>query len=318
MPKGRRALDERHETVKKRACDRSDCDLGPDHVERQHGGLGRNPKAHAHRRRAEKLGYDRTDQRERRIDLQGVEDERQGRRQPLAEGAGRLTLDKVRVPGRLGPIDLEIAGGARVLVTGANGAGKSTLLRVIAGLATPSHGRVRLDGVRLDRLDAGALRAAVALVSPDLPLLRGSLRLNLSYGAPQSEEAALIDMLERCGLTELLARLPRGLDTRVAEGGAGLSSGERTRLGLARAMLVRPRILLLDEADAHLDPHARGTLGGIVANYPGTVVFASHQAEEFRAGRILRLERGGIVEDSDRSDAGAPAAGRSVHLVEVS
>ena len=240
------------------------------------------------------------------------------RRQPLGEGAGRLALDRVRVSGRLGPIDLEIAGGTRVLVTGANGAGKSTLLRVMAGLVPPSRGRVRLDGVRLDRLDAGDLRAAVALVSPDLPLLRGSLRLNLSYGAPDAGDSTLIDMLERCGLTEFLARLPRGLDTRIAEGGTGLSSGERTRLGLARAMLVRPRILLLDEADAHLDPQARGTLGAIAASYPGTVVFASHQAAEFRAGRILQLGRGRIVEDSSGSDADIPAVCRRVHLVEVS
>ena len=95
------------------------------------------------------------------------------------------------------------------------------------------------------------------------------------------------------GLDELVASLPEGLDTRVGEGGRGLSAGQRQRVALARAVLARPRVLLLDEADAHLDPVAAGAVDRLVRDFHGTVIVVTHHPARLpAASQVWRLERG--------------------------
>ena len=159
-------------------------------------------------------------------------------------------------------------------------------------------------------------------MSPDLPLLRGSLRLNLTYGARNAGENEIAEVLQACRLGPLVERLPKGLDTRLSENGDGLSTGERARIAIARAVLARPHVLLLDEAEANLDRLAREALDNLIEGFPGTVVFITHDAAHVaRAGRILAVRSHRLVPittseaTSELHASRLCADGRSLRLV---
>ena len=214
----------------------------------------------------------------------------------LSDGPGQVVLKDVSFGHTLDEVNLSIAPGERIAITGPNGAGKSTLLRVIAGIYEPECGNVLLDGENLKDASWEDIRSAFAIVSPDLPLLRGSLRFNLKYGAEERTEEEILDVVSKLGLDELINGLPKGLKTRVSEKGEGFSTGERARIALARALLVRPRVLLLDEADANLDPGASGLLDQILENAGCTVIYITHDpARAAAADRVLRLEDGKLA-----------------------
>ncbi len=208
---------------------------------------------------------------------------------PLAPAAMRhIQLRRVSREPLFRSINLTIAAGERVAVIGPNGAGKSTLLRILSGLLEPDQGQVLLDGEPIQSCRWSDVRGTFAMVSPDLPLLRGSLRLNLTYGASRANDAAIAEVVKICQLEGLLQRLAKGLDTRLAENGAGLSTGERSRIALARALLARPAVLLLDEAEANLDAAARQALQQAIRSFVGTVVFVTHDLSQVaEAGRVL-------------------------------
>ncbi len=211
----------------------------------------------------------------------------------LAEGRGELVLHGVELHGLLPPLELTVGPGERLCILGENGTGKSSLLQVMAGLRRPDGGRVELNGQDLAVTDARQLRQAVSLVSCDLPLLRGSLRFNLRYGLPQASDEELADVIERCGLTGLVARQPQGLDTQVKEQQTRFSSGERMRIALARGLLSCPQVLLLDEMESHLDAEGVKVLDEVIRTFEGPLVFITHQRERAAlASRVLTLSAG--------------------------
>ncbi len=207
---------------------------------------------------------------------------------------GALRFREVGVGHLLQGVDLEVAGGERVLVTGANGSGKSTLLALAGRLLDPECGRVELDGIDLRQIPAAELRRLVSMVSPDLPLLRGSLRYNLCYRSPDMTDDQIEALCRRCGIDEWVAADPRGLDRRIAAGGANLSLGERTQLALARALAGEPAVLLLDELDAHLDARTRERIRGVLDDFSGTVIAISHGAPECTFDRIWKVDAGSV------------------------
>ncbi|MGH3985019.1 MAG: ATP-binding cassette domain-containing protein, partial [Pseudonocardiaceae bacterium] len=224
----------------------------------------------------------------------------------LSPGPGELCLDAVTVDGVLGGITASVRAGSVVALTGPNGSGKTTLLTILAGLALPDAGRVLLDGVDLQDLDERALRRAVGLAGPDLPLLRGTIGDNVRYAAPDADGRQLVAAVRMSGLDELVRDLPDGLRTRVGEGGAGLSVGQRQRVTLARAVLAGPRVLLLDEVDAHLDPTAGAAMDRLLGEFPGTVVLVTHRPERLRAASAVWRLAGGRIRVEQH---GAGAAG---------
>ena len=187
--------------------------------------------------------------------------------------------------------------GRTVAVVGPNGAGKSTLLAMIGRLVDLDAGTVLLDGSDLARVRLADARAVIGMAGPDLPLMRGSLRRNLTYQHRDATDAEIEAVIDLCDLRTLLDDLPDGLDTRIDEGGTNLSSGQRQRILLGRAVLGRPRLLLLDEADANLDAATTGVLDTILERQQGSALIVTHRLDRVRAADdVWHLADGRLVE----------------------
>jgi ABC-type multidrug transport system fused ATPase/permease subunit len=212
-------------------------------------------------------------------------------------GPGRLTFEDVRLGGALRGLSAEVKPGSVVALVGPNGAGKSSLLALVARLVDPDGGAILLDGHDLARHRLASVRRRVGMVSPDLPLLRGSVERNLRYRWPRAPREALERVTALCGVDEVVEGLPRGLATRLTDGGVNLSVGQRQRIALARALLGDPDILLLDEPDANLDPASCATLERVLESYRGTVLWVTHRARRLAAADVVwYLESGRLIE----------------------
>ncbi|MBX3615679.1 ABC transporter ATP-binding protein [Nitrosomonas sp.] len=205
----------------------------------------------------------------------------------LIKGSGRLEFDAVSVTGGANKFSAVAEPGKVVAIVGPNGAGKSTLLSLAARLMDPQEGRVMLDGQNLAEHNLDSIRRAIAMVSPDLPLLRGTIDRNLRYRWRRAPDKEVARVRRLCGIDELLAQLPKGDKTRVTEGGLSLSLGQRQKIALARALLGTPALLLLDEADANLDQRASKVLDEILAEFQGTVLMVTHQPRHLMAADVI-------------------------------
>jgi ATP-binding cassette subfamily C protein CydC len=182
------------------------------------------------------------------------------------------------------PIDLHVAPGEMVALTGKSGRGKSTLLNAISGLSLPLSGTILLDGSAPDDLSEGALRARLGYLPQASRLVSGTIRSNLRLAAPDVTDGQMQTLLTDLGLWPALA--PRGgLDMALGEGGTGLSGGEARRVALARVILRHPAILLLDEPTEGLDPNsANGVLATIKSHLPNAaVLLATHRDTDLSA-----------------------------------
>lgn len=216
----------------------------------------------------------------------------------LHPGPGQLAFERVSLEGALYNVSATAEGGQVVAVAGHNGAGKSTLFELAARFIDPDEGRVLLDGQDLKGCSLASLRRAVSVVSPDLPLLRGTVTRNLRYRAPHASEEELARVWQLCRLDAVVSALPNGKDTKIRDGGSNLSAGQRQRLALARALLGGSRLLLLDEADANLDPEATEILDEVVQELRGrvTVLFITHRPARLeKADVVWQLEDGSLL-----------------------
>jgi ABC-type multidrug transport system fused ATPase/permease subunit len=217
----------------------------------------------------------------------------------LEPGPGELAFEDVRLEGSLRGVSAVAEPGSLVAVVGPNGSGKSTLMSLVGRLIDPDRGRVLIDGQDLRRVKPSSARRAVSMAGPDFPLMRGSVRKNLRYRDPDAPDEEVEEISRLCGLDDLIAELPEGLETKVVEGGRNLSAGQRQRIALARSLLRDPLILLLDEADANLDDQARELLERIMADRRGrrTTVVVTHRSDLLeRVDAIWRLEDGRLAE----------------------
>ena len=219
----------------------------------------------------------------RRLDDLAVQadelDPRRSRAAPRARRPNRLPIDaggslRMRgvhagwTPGDdvLHGVDLDLAAGRRIALVGASGTGKSTLAAVLLQLLPCSRGQVLLDGVDASRFDPEQVRGVIGLLDQQAHVFDTTIAENLRIGSPDASAEQLWDVLGRVRLASAVRRLPRGLDTAVGEHGASLSGGERQRLALARLLLARHRIVVLDEPAEHLDvPVARALTRDLLA-----------------------------------------------------
>ncbi len=188
--------------------------------------------------------------------------------------------------------------GQRTALVGPSGAGKSTVLALLERFYDVTGGRVCVGGADVRDLDREQLRARMAYVEQDAPALAGSLRDNLLLGAPTADDSDLLQVLDRVNLGELVERSRAGLDAQVGDDGILLSGGQRQRLAIARALLARPAVLLLDEPTASLDARNEQALAdAVTAIGPSTtvVVVAHRLSTVVDADRIVVLDDGRVV-----------------------
>jgi len=199
---------------------------------------------------------------------------------------------------------MSIAPGERIAILGRNGAGKSTLLSGLAGLLEPLSGEIRVDDVVMGLIDPTDVRRDICLMGQGARLFHGTLRENLTLGAPMASDEAILETLDQMGLADFVHRLPEGLDHLVQEGGLGLSGGQKQGLLLARLFLRNPSVLLLDEPTASFDEVSEAmvidVLGRLGKNI--SVIVATHRPAMLRiVERLIVVNNGGIVMDGPKN-----------------
>ena len=224
---------------------------------------------------------------------------------PSADKVSLASLEEVATLDDRGGVDVlhEVSfraePGQMVALVGSSGAGKSTIAQLLPRLYDADSGAVRLNGVDVRDLDFATLRATLGMVTQDGHLFHESIRENLLLARPEATEDELWDVLARARLKELIEGLPDGLDTIVGERGYRLSGGERQRLTIARLLLARPRVVILDEATAHLDSTSEAAVQEALAEALSgrTAIVIAHRLSTIRAAdQILVVEAGRIVE----------------------
>jgi len=176
-----------------------------------------------------------------------------------SDARGALRFESVTVAAAAGTrpvldsVTLDIPAGTKAVLRGVSGAGKSTLADLLRRFIDPDAGRILLDGRPLGEYRLAELRRRVVVVEHSPILFRGTILENLRYGHDHVGEAEVLEAARRSGVHEFVEALPAGYATPVGEGGAGLSTGQRQRIAIARAALARPLIVVLDEATSGLD-----------------------------------------------------------------
>ncbi len=244
---------------------------------------------------------------------------------PLPQIEGAVTLEHVSFaydPAKpvLHQVDLDIAPGETISLVGPTGAGKSTIAKLVTRFYDPTEGQVAIDGHDLRDVTIDSLRRQLGVVPQEPFLFAGTMRDNIAFAKPDATDDEVNEAIERVGLTDLIERLPEGVDTPVHERGVSMSSGERQLVALARAFLASPRVLVLDEATSNLDLKSETQVeAGLDAVLEGrTAIIVAHRlSTAMRADRIAVVDDGQIIELGSHAELVDRPGGRYAEMYEA-
>ncbi|WP_249153811.1 type I secretion system permease/ATPase [Janthinobacterium lividum] len=207
-------------------------------------------------------------------------------------------------PPLLDKLNLHIRPGERVGVIGKLGSGKSTLLRLLLNQYGPQSGSVLFDDLSSTQLEPLSLRRQIGYVPQDVTLFHGTLRENIELGRSQPDDAALLDAIRLACLDDIITQLPNGVATEVGERGERLSGGQRQAVAMARALLVKPPMLLLDEPSSMFDPATEQRLIARLRTLKDTtIVLVTHRMAMLAlVDRLIVFDKGRIVADGPRDE----------------
>jgi ATP-binding cassette subfamily B protein len=197
-------------------------------------------------------------------------------------------------------INLRIAPGEMIGLVGHSGSGKSTLVNLICRFYDVSEGAILVDGVDIRSYAIADFRRNIGLVLQEPFLFFGTIAENIAYGKPEATRSDIVAAARAAHAHEFILRLPQGYDSMVGERGQGLSGGERQRISIARALLIDPRILILDEATSSVDSETEKEIQKALENLVKgrtTIAIAHRLSTLHRADRLVVLDRGRVVEE---------------------
>lgn len=204
----------------------------------------------------------------------------------------------------LSNVSFKINEGERVAIVGRVGSGKTTVGRLLSGFYDPTEGSVAVDGIDARQYDPADLRAGIGFVMQDTDLFFGKLRDNIALGKPAASDEEVIEVARLAGVENFVAAHPLGYDMPIAEGGRSLSGGQKQAIGLARALIRRPRIIFMDEPTAHFDVRTETEFLERLKNIARsemTIVVSTHRPSLLSlVTRILVFEQGKLVADGPR------------------
>jgi ATP-binding cassette subfamily B protein len=201
---------------------------------------------------------------------------------------------------------LEIAPGSSLALVGPTGAGKSSIAKLVARIYDPEGGRVLADGVDLRDIDLMSYRRRLGIVPQDAFCFRGTVGDNIAYGNPAASSADIVAAVRDVGGEGVLASLPAGMSTTVEEEGRNLTAAQRQVIALARAVLVAPDVLILDEATSSLDADTEAEVLESIRAMGKTTIFITHRLPVARrADRVAVVDTGGIVEHGTHEELSA-------------
>ena len=223
----------------------------------------------------------------------------------LKEVKGDIVFDKVHLtyPGTtteaIKGVTLHVKPGEHVALVGQSGSGKSSMVNLVPRFWSVTAGKVTIDGVNVEDCTLTSLRNSIAIVSQDVILFDATIRENIAYGFPNATDEAVQQAAEAAALTEVIAQLPKGLDTPVGEAGGLLSGGQKQRISIARALLKNAPILILDEATSALDSESENRIKEALEKLMEgrTCLTVAHRLSTIdRADRVVVMNQGMVVE----------------------
>jgi ATP-binding cassette subfamily C protein len=217
--------------------------------------------------------------------------------------ATSFSYDQHRV---LSDVSLEIPAGRLTTLIGPSGSGKTTIVDLVIGLLHPQSGAVRIDGTPLTELDLKAWRHMIGYVPQETLLLHESILHNVTLDDPELSEQDAVEALQAAGAWEFVSRIPAGIHSTVGERGTKLSGGQRQRIIIARALVHKPKLLILDEATSAMDPQSAAAIVKTMEDLRDqlTVLAISHQTALVEsADRVYRVHEGGVSLEEKREPA---------------
>lgn len=244
--------------------------------------------------------------------IMGLERERPADRTYVSRKVERGTVDFEGVSFKyptgqsnaLENVSFKVAAGERIGIIGRVGSGKTTIGKLLTGFYEPAEGRIMVDGIDGRQYDPADLRTGIGLVLQDTDLFFGKLRDNITLGRPEATDEEVLEVARLAGVEQFAADSPLGYEMPIAEGGRSLSGGQKQAIGLARALIRKPRVLFLDEPTAHFDVRSEAEflerLQALAAANM-TIIISSHRLSVLNfVDRILLFEKGRLVADGPR------------------